>query len=93
MAEIPQNSPEIAAWLMLINAEGVGPVTFARILKRFGSPDRALGASISELARVEGIGEAKTAKYGDDIMQTIAKHLTPETVEKPDRDKDTDRDP
>jgi DNA processing protein len=56
MAEIQPNSPDITEWLRLINAEGVGPVTFARLLKRFRSPDRALGASISELAKVDGIG-------------------------------------
>jgi superfamily II DNA helicase RecQ len=28
------------------------------------------------LGRVEGIGEAKTAKYGDQILEVISKHLT-----------------
>lgn len=39
------------------------------------------------LTRVEGIGEAKTAKYGDDILKTIAKHLELGTVEDPNPDK------
>jgi hypothetical protein len=31
-------------------------VTFGRLLKRFGSVDAALGASVSGLMKVEGIG-------------------------------------
>jgi DNA processing protein len=58
MAQIPENSKDIALWLKLIRADGVGPVTFGRLLKRFGSVDTALGASAGQLARVEGIGSA-----------------------------------
>jgi len=39
----------------------VGPVAFGRLLKRFGSVDAALGASVGGLAKVEGIG-FKTAE-------------------------------
>jgi DNA processing protein len=39
----------------------VGPVLFGRLLHFFGSVERVLTASMSELARVEGIGE-KTAQ-------------------------------
>ncbi|HIJ67180.1 MAG TPA: DNA-protecting protein DprA [Planctomycetes bacterium] len=56
-----QNSPDIENWLRLIRADGVGPVMFARLLKRLGSVDRALGASVSELTKVDGIG-FKTAE-------------------------------
>jgi DNA processing protein len=56
MAQIPENSKDVALWLKLIRADGVGPVTFGRLLKRFGSVDAALGASAGQLARVEGIG-------------------------------------
>jgi DNA processing protein len=56
-----QNSPDIESWLRLIRADGVGPVTFAKLLKRFRSVERALGASVSELAKVSGIG-FKTAE-------------------------------
>jgi len=45
----------------LIRAEGVGPALFARLLKRFGSAERVLGASVSELAKIDGIG-FKTAE-------------------------------
>ena len=61
MAQIPENSSGIELWLKLIRAEEVGPVTFGRLLKRFGSVDAALGASVSGLTKVEGIG-FKTAE-------------------------------
>lgn len=61
MAEAAQNSPDIEKWLKLSRADGVGPVSFGRLLKRFGSVDAALGASVSSLAKVEGIG-LKTAE-------------------------------
>ena len=47
-----------------------------------------LGATTkSALAKVGGIGEAKTAKYGDEIFRIIAQHFTPETVELPEKDR------
>ena len=61
MAQILENSKDIELWLKLIRAEEVGPVTFGRLLKRFGSVDAALGASVSELTKVEGVG-FKTAE-------------------------------
>jgi len=61
MSKLQQNSVDIEKWLKLIRADSVGPVTFAKLIKHFGSPDRALGASVSELAEVDGIG-FKTAE-------------------------------
>ena len=61
MREVPENAPDVEQWLQLIRAEGVGPVSFAKILTRFGSIDAALGASVSGLAKVDGIG-FKTAE-------------------------------
>ena len=61
MAQIPENSSGIELWLKLIRADEVGPVTFGRLLKRFGSVDAVLGASVSGLTKVEGIG-FKTAE-------------------------------
>jgi DNA processing protein len=55
------NSPDIENWIRLIRADGVGPTTFAKLLKQFRSVERALGASVSELAKVNGIG-FKTAE-------------------------------
>jgi DNA processing protein len=56
-----RNSLDIDKWLCLIHADGVGSVTFAKLLAHFGSVDRALGASVAELIRVDGIGQ-KTAQ-------------------------------
>ncbi len=52
-----RNSPNIEKWLQLIRTDGVGPITFAKLLVHFGSVDRALGASLAELTRVDCIGE------------------------------------
>ncbi|MFH1369681.1 MAG: DNA-processing protein DprA [Planctomycetota bacterium] len=56
MTGLPQNSPDIENWLKLSAADGVGPVIFSRLLNHFGSPEKALGASVSELTKIEGIG-------------------------------------
>jgi DNA processing protein len=50
------NSPDIEKWLMLAGTEGVGPVTFGKLLNYFNSPSQALEASVIELSKVEGIG-------------------------------------
>lgn len=55
------NSPNIALWLKLIRAEGIGPTLFGRLRDYFGDIDRILGASVSELMKIEGIG-TKTAE-------------------------------
>ncbi|MHC4636194.1 MAG: DNA-processing protein DprA [Planctomycetota bacterium] len=62
MAEKPVHSVEIDKWLKLRAVEGVGPMIFARLLKKFASVDRAMGASVSELAKVEGVGPKKAEK-------------------------------
>jgi len=61
MKKIEENSVDIEKWIKLIRADGVGPVSFAKMLKRFGSIDTILGASVSELTKTEGIG-TKTAE-------------------------------
>ncbi|HUU20540.1 MAG TPA: DNA-processing protein DprA [Sedimentisphaerales bacterium] len=61
MAKSQPNSADIEKWLRLIRAENVGPTTFAKLIKHFGSADRALGASVSELAKINGVG-FKTAE-------------------------------
>jgi len=61
MAKAQSNSSDIEKWLKLIRADGVGPVTFAKLIRHFGSADRALVASVSELTKVDGIG-LKTAE-------------------------------
>ncbi len=39
--------------------DGVGPLTFSRLLIQLGDPERALGASLAELRGVHGIGPEK----------------------------------
>ena len=56
MGQVSENSKDIELWLKLIRAEEVGPVTFGRLLKCFGSVEAVLGASAGQLTRVEGIG-------------------------------------
>lgn len=41
------------AWLRLARSEGIGPITFARLLEAYGTPERALGV-IPDLARKGG---------------------------------------
>jgi len=59
MSKLQQNSVDIEKWLKLKGADNVGPVTFAKLIKQFGSPDRALGASVSELTKVVGFKTAE----------------------------------
>jgi DNA processing protein len=54
-----ENSADIEKWLCLLNAHGVGPVVFGRLLKAFGSVDRILGSSVRQLMSVEGVGSVK----------------------------------
>jgi DNA processing protein len=61
MVRPQQNSVDIEKWLKLIRADSVGPVTFAKLIKHFSTIDYVLGASVSELAKVDGIG-FKTAE-------------------------------
>ena len=55
------NSVHIEQWLQLIRADGVGPTLFKRLLEQFGDVEQILGASVSQLTKVEGIGH-KTAE-------------------------------
>jgi DNA processing protein len=45
--------------LRLTLVEGFGPVTIARALVAFGSPERIIRASVRELAQLRGVGERK----------------------------------
>ena len=56
MPESHTNSPDIEKWLKLVNADGIGPVTFGKLLNHFGSPENTLFASVGELTRIDGIG-------------------------------------
>jgi len=56
------HSEGIEYWLRLTHAEGVGPVLFARLVKQFGSVENALGASVSAMMKVEGVGDVTAGK-------------------------------
>lgn len=58
----PEHADNIHAWLRLNGAEGIGPTTFTKLLKYFGSPEAALSASSSALEQVKGLGPAKAQK-------------------------------
>jgi DNA processing protein len=56
VAEGVLHSAGIEHWLSLIGADGVGPVTFRRLVDQFGSVEAAMGASAGQMAGIEGIG-------------------------------------
>jgi DNA processing protein len=56
-----QHSPQIALWLKLIRAEGIGPTLFKRLLDYFEDVEHIFTASVAELTKIEGIGN-KTAE-------------------------------
>jgi DNA processing protein len=66
MVKSQQHSVDIEKWLKLIRADGIGPTTFGKLIRHFGSVDRALGASVSELAKIDGVG----FKTGEQIAST-----------------------
>lgn len=89
--ERQEHSPDIAQWLKLIRADGVGPISFSRILKQFGSIDAALGVSARGLTRVEGIGfktaeriAASRDKFDTDAELALAEKLGVWIVHKAD---------
>jgi DNA excision repair protein ERCC-4 len=47
---------------VLCSLPGIGEKLATRMLERFGSPARTLNASFAELAKVEGLGEARAKK-------------------------------
>ena len=53
---------------------GVGEKLAIRMLEKFGSPLRVFNASLSELAKVEGLGEARAKKIRK-MLETKSKHL------------------
>jgi DNA processing protein len=82
MPKAQPNSTDIDKWLKLIRADGVGPTTFAKLIEHFRSADRALGASVSELAKIDGIGfktaeqiAASRGKFDADAELELAEKL------------------
>lgn len=53
---------------------GVGEKTAIRMLERFGSPLRVFTASLAELAKIEGLGEARAKKIKK-MLESKSAHL------------------
>lgn len=49
---------DIYYWLALRSVQGVGNTIFKRLIEVFGSPERVLASSISELSKVDGVGNS-----------------------------------
>jgi DNA processing protein len=60
----PPNDEERLAWLRLIRSEHVGPITFRRLLDRFGSASAAL-AALPDLARRGNGGRPRPYPRGE----------------------------
>ena len=69
--------------------EGIPPYLIANN-KQLAKMIKLRATTKSALAKVGGVGDAKTTKYGDEIMQIIVQHLTPEAVEIPEKDKESE---
>ena len=54
---------------MLCSLPGIGEKLAVRMLQKFGSPSRTLNASFAELAKVEGLGEARAKKIKQMLEQ------------------------
>lgn len=67
-------------------AEGLPPYMIASN-RQLAQMIKAKSASRAALTRIEGVGEAKAAKYGGEILAILAKHL----VRPPDAAPDADR--
>ena len=64
------------AWLRLARSEGIGPVTFARLIETYGQPERAL-AAVPDLARRGGRRTPlKLASEDDAARELDAAHNT-----------------
>ena len=71
--------------------EGIPPYMIANN-KQLAKMVKLRSATKSALAKVDGIGDAKTTKYGDEILQTIAQHLKIEAkdIEAPEKDQESE---
>ncbi len=82
MSNLHPNSPDIEKWLKLAGADGVGPVTFGKLLNYFDSAEKILGASVYEMSKVDGVGHhtaekiaASRDKTDTDAETTLAEKL------------------
>ena len=71
--------------------EGIPPYMIANN-KQLAKMIKLRATTKSALAKVDGIGDVKIVKYGDEILQTIAQHPKPETeaIEVSEKDKEAE---
>lgn len=62
MSAAPDVSAAARAHLHWALTDGVGPMLFTRLLERFGSAEKALGASASSLTTIERVGQSSANK-------------------------------
>lgn len=55
---------------VLCSLPGIGEKLATRMLQKFGSPARTINASLAELSKVEGVGEAKARKIKQMLEHT-----------------------
>lgn len=72
------DAEELAAWIRLMDTEGVGPQTARELLARFGMPSEILGAGFSALQKCvpEKVAYALCAPITDDLQARIDRSLT-----------------
>ncbi|MCP4623816.1 MAG: hypothetical protein GY850_09830 [bacterium] len=70
--------------------EGVPPYMIANN-KQLVKMIKLRATTKSALAKVGGIGEAKIAKYGDEVIQIIGSHPILDPAEKPAEEKDAEQ--
>ncbi len=71
-----EETENIRCHLKLHLADGVGAITFAKLVAHFGSVQAAAGASNSALRDVDGVGEKTAAAIGDISWEMVDKEIT-----------------
>ncbi|AJZ75646.1 ERCC4 domain-containing protein [Candidatus Nitrosotenuis cloacae] len=59
---------------VLCSLPGIGEKLATRMLAKFGSPTKTLGASLADLAKIEGLGEARAKKIRQMLDHTSKLH-------------------
>jgi DNA excision repair protein ERCC-4 len=59
---------------VLCSLPGIGEKLASRMLAKFGSPSKTLNASLADLAKVEGLGEARAKKIKQMLEQQSKLH-------------------
>ena len=65
------NSKYLQSWLALHLVPGMGPVTCNKLVVHFGSPDKVLSASISDLTAVCRLRQESLTALGDEGRQNL----------------------